>query len=673
MRELGPDQFLALSFALLMLTALIALPLTILVTFALMRRFRGLVARSMRAAAGAPVLPESDRSPLGRPLGELVIELIEATRQRAGAARAVSLLCTARRHARRLALTYAAAACSLPLLIAVVYLFAGGYVSKFAGIPQLALFLGLIFLAYATPVALAPTLVLRKQLHWLIFAVLALIAAMLVWDTLIEVDSVGMWLLVSSVPTGAVLLLNMRRLRAIGPIVFACLLLILLGIVVGQTYAALYALHRMGPMRFVREDLAQLPLLDAGLIYFEEMRSLPAAEVVAAIRAVAASPGSVVQVENPDALTTEVSIHFFGIMFVALIVGGAAAWTFVRWIARSYRSQRASDQMLAVDVLMVVFTSWAFLTLFAQLGWSAAWVLASLPGYKLVLAWYSSRPRSILTPRTLLLLRVFGFNRRTQRLVDSLGQRWRYIGPIRLIGGPDLADTTIEPHEFFEFLNRRLTRAFITGRDDLERRLAASPTQPDPDGLFRIDDFFCHDDTWRLTVAYLARALDAVLMDLRGFTAANQGCVFEVEYLVTAVPLHRIVLLVDSSTDIPFLERTLRGAWSTMPTTRPTPTWAGIHCVSCRRRPAAPRSTSYWDSFARPSVGIALRTPLPRPRPRHRGADRAQAGLHDGNRATRVVLLQRPGVPRPLHRRTGSRRRRPGARRRKRLGGRSDA
>jgi hypothetical protein len=162
-------------------------------------------------------------------------------------------------------------------------------------------------------------------------------------------------------------------------------------------------------------------------------------------------------------------------------------------------------------------------------------------------------------------LRVFGFNRRTQRLVDRLGQRWRYIGPIRLIGGPDLADTTIEPHEFFEFLNRRLTRAFITGRDDLERRLAASPTRPDPDGLFRIDDFFCHDDTWRLTVAYLARALDAVLMDLRGFTAANQGCVFEVEYLVTAVPLHRIVLLVDSSTDIPFLERTLRGAWSTMP------------------------------------------------------------------------------------------------------------
>src|SRR5262245_36539465 len=214
MPEFGPDQFLALCFALLALIALIALPLTILVAVALMRRFRGRVERSMRAAAGAPVPPESDPLPVGQPLGELVIELIEVTRQRAGAARAVHLLCTARGHARRLAVTYAAAACLLPLLIAVVTLVIGGFASKFIGISQFALFLSLIFLTYATPVALAPTLVLRKQLHWLIFALLALIAAMCVWDALIGVDSVGMWLLASSVPTGAVLLLNMRRLRA---------------------------------------------------------------------------------------------------------------------------------------------------------------------------------------------------------------------------------------------------------------------------------------------------------------------------------------------------------------------------------------------------------------------------------------------------------------------------
>jgi hypothetical protein len=578
MREFGPEEFLALGLAILALIALIALPLAILITLALIRQFRTRVRRSMRAAAGTAVSPEPDQPPLGRPTGELFIELIEATRQRANAARALPLICTARWHARRLAVLYAAAAFSLPLLIAVVNLVAGGFASKFAGITQVALFLGLIFLAYATPVALAPTLVLRRRLHWLVFAVLALIVAMWVCDTLIGVDSIGIWLLASSVPTGAVLLLNMRRLRAIGPIVFAALLLSLYGIGAGQIYAAVYALGRIGPMRFVREDLAQLPLLDAGRIYLDEIRSLPAAEMVGAIRAAAASPGSVVQVGNPDALTTEVLIPFFGIMLVGLLVGGVTAWTFVRWIARSYQSQRASDQMLAADVLMVVFTSAAFVVLFAQFGWSAAWVLASFPGYKLVFAWYSSRRGSSHAPRVLLLLRVFGFDRRTQRLLDGVGQRWRYIGPIHLIGGPDLAETSIEPHEFLEFLNRRLTRAFITGPDHLKRRLAASPTRPDPDGLFRVDDIFCHDDTWRLTVSYLARRADALLMDLRSFTSANQGCIFEIEHLVTEVPLDRVVLLVDTVTDLPLLEQTLRRAWSVLPHDSPN-AGAGQHTV----------------------------------------------------------------------------------------------
>jgi hypothetical protein len=76
MCQFSPKNFL-LGLALLALIALIALPLTILVTLVLMRRFRGRVMRSMRAAAGTPVPPESDRSPLGRPLGELVIELLK--------------------------------------------------------------------------------------------------------------------------------------------------------------------------------------------------------------------------------------------------------------------------------------------------------------------------------------------------------------------------------------------------------------------------------------------------------------------------------------------------------------------------------------------------------------------------------------------------------------------
>jgi hypothetical protein len=53
-------------------------------------------------------------------------------------------------------------------------------------------------------------------------------------------------------------------------------------------------------------------------------------------------------------------------------------------------------------------------------------------------------------------------------------------------------------------------------------------------------------------------------MDLRGFSPMNRGCIFEIEQLIASVSLHRIVLLADASTDLPFLELTLRDAWRIM-------------------------------------------------------------------------------------------------------------
>ena len=161
-------------------------------------------------------------------------------------------------------------------------------------------------------------------------------------------------------------------------------------------------------------------------------------------------------------------------------------------------------------------------------------------------------------------------------MLEDFGLRWRYLGPIRLIAGTDLAYVTIEPHEFFEFLAGRLSRAFVKGQEDLESRVLEGTTAPDPDGLFRIEDFFCHEATWRMTVSRLAREADAVLMDLRGFTPANQGCIFEIKQLIASVALSRIVLLVDSSTDMPFLEQTLQGAWRALPGDSPNAV-AGRH------------------------------------------------------------------------------------------------
>ena len=151
---------------------------------------------------------------------------------------------------------------------------------------------------------------------------------------------------------------------------------------------------------------------------------------------------------------------------LATALGPLAAWTAIRWLAGNYKRRRASDQLLAIDVMMLIFVVplSVLLTTVPESqvhGWLLGAIgLASFAAYKL---WTRLRLRSWrrgkfpTKPRALVLLRVFGFDRRTQRLLEDVGGRWRYLGPIRLIGGTDLAYSTLEPHEFFDFLNGRLS------------------------------------------------------------------------------------------------------------------------------------------------------------------------------------------------------------------------
>ena len=562
-----------LGFALLLAIALIAVPLAILITLVLIRLFRGRVAQSMRATAGTPAELEIRQPPTAGPPGELALERIDATGTRIERTHATPLLGKMRRRARELAAIYAGAAVVYPLVLAVVIIVGTGFAPNQHVILLFALVFALYFTVNATPVALAPTLVLKKQVRFLILAVLGLIIVLWAWDAMIGTDAVGTWLILASIPTGVILLLNVRRLRAVGPVVSAATLLLLFGSIAGLIYATFYALDAAGPIRFVRQDLAHLTLLDATKIWLGEILRLPFDQMQDRIRAVIDSPYSVLRPEHPERVTTEVRLYFFGIWLAATAVGVAAAWAFVRWLARSYQARRASDQMLTLDVMILIFTLWTFLIFIFAFGWiGAAAVPVSFAGYMVFSRWRLRHRKCSAHPgtsRSLLLLRVFGFDRRTQRLLEDLGQCWRYLGPVRLIGGPDLAYATLEPYEFFEFLSGRLARAFIKDRDDLDARLPESTAIPDLDGLFRIEDFFCHDDTWQMTVSRLARKADAVLMDLRGFMSKHRGCIFEIEQLIASVPLQRIVLLVDRSTDVPFLEQILQRAWRTIPTDSP--------------------------------------------------------------------------------------------------------
>jgi hypothetical protein len=93
-----------------------------------------------------------------------------------------------------------------------------------------------------------------------------------------------------------------------------------------------------------------------------------------------------------------------------------------------------------------------------------------------------------------------------------------------------------------------------------------------------------------MTVSGLAPKANAVLMDLRGFMSKHRGCIFEIEQLIASVPLLRIVLLVDRSTDVPFLEQILQRAWRNIPTDSPNAV-AGEHRVRILQASSSHRHT----------------------------------------------------------------------------------
>ena len=130
-----------------------------------------------------------------------------------------------------------------------------------------------------------------------------------------------------------------------------------------------------------------------------------------------------------------------------------------------------------------------------------------------------------------------------------------------MIAGPDLATSTIEPHEFLDFVTGKLDRRFIDSGRTLDLRIGQMDLEPDGEGQFRVTEFFCHDDTWKLTLARLADESDAVLMDLRGFSQQNAGRVFEINEIFNLVPLRHIVLVVDETTDQSFMRQTMQHAW----------------------------------------------------------------------------------------------------------------
>ena len=264
-------------------------------------------------------------------------------------------------------------------------------------------------------------------------------------------------------------------------------------------------------------------------------------------------------------------VSFAGAVLIAALV--------LLWTVRLYRRRHLSDQAflfdalwLSVSICVTVYllgNKPRFVYLLGLLPFALYKLVTSL-GFRCFVA--GDTP---LSNARLLFLRVFGSARRSEKLFDLLAARWRYAGTVQLISGTDMARSRFEPDEFLDFIAGRFASRYITSVADIERRLAEVETRPDLDGRYRVHEFFCRADMWQPTVVRLMALSELVAMDLRGFTADRHGCAFELAALIDNVPMDRVVLLIDRTTDVQLLRDMIQRLWNSMVAESPNAGTAG--------------------------------------------------------------------------------------------------
>ncbi|MBU4260603.1 MAG: hypothetical protein KKC76_01810 [Proteobacteria bacterium] len=269
-----------------------------------------------------------------------------------------------------------------------------------------------------------------------------------------------------------------------------------------------------------------------------------------------------------EATTIFVLLHLAGFALFGLL-----GWPLLRWLGRRYQDKKMSDQSISLAALWLLFgVLHSFTLVFENWMWIFTGPVAFV-AYKLTVrcgfSVLAGQQRTDDPGSTLLLLRVFALGKKSQRLFDVISKVWLHSGSISLIAGPDLVTATVEPHEFLDFIGGRLSRQFVQGEKDLVQRVSHLDTKPDPDGRHRVNEFFCRADTWQMAMEQLAQRCDAVLMDLRSFSKSNRGCLYELSHLMNSIPLERVLLVIDDSTDQAFLEMTVREIWQNLEVTSP--------------------------------------------------------------------------------------------------------
>jgi hypothetical protein len=248
---------------------------------------------------------------------------------------------------------------------------------------------------------------------------------------------------------------------------------------------------------------------------------------------------------------------------MAMLLGLLGTWLGLRALARlsNWLDQGWMSELSLISFYTLVI--WAALlctTLELHAAWTAlllvTWMGATVGAYALALG---PKPHDGPAPQ-LLVLRVFSNDTRHHNLLDVVQGRWRLLGPVHQIGGPDMVAMNVDPHEAMKFLTNRLHELFLPtgiGLADLQARLA---TQPDKEGRFRINEVFCFNTAWQATVVQLMQLSDVILLDVRGFNAARGGTGFEIDQLATRGLLRRVLAVGNAQTNWLHVDELVRKA-----------------------------------------------------------------------------------------------------------------
>jgi FHA domain len=500
---------------------LVASVLAVPVSLVLLKLYRNAVQKGMRSSGGGAV-PGPDRAVVHRtPSASLQIRTFDDTASRIGPDKISPAYRIAVQRPWQTAAVYGAAGACYALIMTAGWLVATGDKTI---VWTKVLFL---FWEYLWPTVIAVVLVAAYdrvrllQLFATYFIVLLAINGIAVARNpqLGFGQLILAWIIANGPSTVLVVAFLLRPIRAVGPLVLAFLIAVAIG---SQTLLSMASANE-GLLRVIVDIGSRLGL-------------------------------------NATAV-------FVGMILLGMLVFGLLGWPLLSFLGKLYEQKKLTDQSLMLDSLWFLFGVVQSIGLAFE---APPWILTGLVafvGYKMVsrlgFRWIDA-VRRVSESRTLLLLRVFALGKRSERLFDRLRKHWQYAGSISMIAGPDLVTSTVEPHEFLAFVRGHLSRRFVSGAQDLERRMAVADGMPDPDGRYRIKKFFCYNDTWQMTMERLAATSDAVLMDLRSFSPANQGCIFELGRLLDGVDLGRAVFLVDKTTDLGFLEATLRRLWQNL-------------------------------------------------------------------------------------------------------------